>query len=87
MCSGMHDAYCLPLARLSESARENVQENRDIHPSLLFFFFFFLLFVLLSSQPCLISGLSYRVVMGASPGRGLAPARAAGGINLLSLKC
>lgn len=44
MCSGMHDAYCLPLARLSESARENVQENRDIHPSLppsLSFFFFF----------------------------------------------
>lgn len=32
MCSGMHNAYCLPLARLSESARENVQENRDIHP-------------------------------------------------------
>lgn len=37
MCSGMRNAYCLPLARLSESARENVQENRDIHPSLCFF--------------------------------------------------
>ena len=59
----------------------------SLPPSLFFFFFFFLLFLLLSSQPCLISGLSYRVVMGASPGRGLAPARAAGGINLLSLKC
>lgn len=34
MCSGMRNAYCLPPARLSESARENVQENRDIHPSL-----------------------------------------------------
>lgn len=34
MCSRMRNAYCLPLARLSESARENVQENRDIHPSL-----------------------------------------------------
>lgn len=59
------------------------------HPSLppflslsLFFFLF-----LLAPQPCLISGLSYRVVMGASSGRGLAPATAAGGINLLSLKC
>lgn len=36
MCSGMRNAYCLPLARLLESARENVQENRDIHPSLPF---------------------------------------------------
>lgn len=35
MCSGMRNAYCLPLARLSESAREKVQENRDIHFSLL----------------------------------------------------
>lgn len=41
----------------------------------------------LSPQPCLISGLSYRVFKGASPGRGLAPAMAAGGINLLPLKC
>lgn len=84
MCSGMRNAYCLPLARLSESARENVQENRDIHPSLPITVFSLLL---LFPQPCLISGLSYRVVMGANPGQGLVPARAAGGINLLSLKC
>lgn len=42
---------------------------------------------LLALQPCLISRLSYRVVMGAGSGRGLAPATAAGGINLLPLKC
>lgn len=65
--------------------QRNVQENRDIHPSLSVFFPPPSCYSL--SQPCLISGLSYRVVMGASPGRGLAPARAAGGINLLSLKC
>lgn len=41
----------------------------------------------LALQPCLISGLSYGAVMGASSGRGLAPATAAGGINLRSLKC
>lgn len=86
MCSGMRNAYCLPLARQLESAREEVGENRVIPP--------------LSPPPpplslspsaalqaCLISGLSYRVVMGASSGRDLAPVAAAGRINLPSLKC
>lgn len=81
MCSGMRNAYCLPPARLLESARENVQENRDIRPFPPLFFF------LLDAQPSLISGLSYSVVMGASSGRDLASTVAAGGINLLSLKC
>lgn len=84
MCSGMRNAYCLPLARLSESAREM---SRRIETSIPLFLFFPPPSRYSLSQPCLISGLSYRVVMGASPGRGLAPARAAGGINLLSLKC
>lgn len=83
MCSGMRNAYCLPPARQLESAREEVGENRVIPP----------LSPPLSLspsaalQPCLISGLSYRVVMGASSGRDLAPVAAAGRINLPSLKC
>lgn len=38
MCSGMRNAYCLPLARLSESAREM---SRRIETSIPLFLFFF----------------------------------------------
>lgn len=45
------------------------------------------LFPSVAFQPCLITGLSYRVIVGAGSGRDLAPTEAAGRINLLSLKC